>query len=160
MKTLLIALALCLSCAGVQRTTTPEDAPVLKVSMEVDLGIYDSALSQAMQWWNNELSCQVFGWGHPSNVHVMKSDPMGNILAVVWKRGTGHVMTVHSPETPKFQKYIFVHELGHVLGLAHDKTRRKNIMYPYAKDANGFIIGAKSTITDKQRDSLRAIYCK
>lgn len=160
MKTLIFTvLFLTLSCAGVQRPV-PVTPPALRVSMEVDLGLYHDNLKNAMEWWNNELGCNVFDWGHPSDVHVMKAEKMGNILAIVWKRGSGFLMTVHSPETPKFQQYIFVHELGHVLGLEHDKNRRNNIMYPYAKDANGFIIGPDSTITDGQRSSLRTLYCK
>lgn len=64
----------------------------------------------------------------------------GGVTALRWHRGTGRVLsadvTLNSDAASKMRYRIVIHELGHVLGLAHDR-RQDSIMYPAVNVRSG-----------------------
>jgi hypothetical protein len=139
----------------------------LVVELDADVSVtYDSSVSSAMDFWNNELGFTAFTTHGPTaQVHVTIGsagsggdgatsfyyDEEGKLNALVELRRPGDITEVY---------YIMAHELGHSLGLCHDADDYESVMYPeldYAwsdPDQDFRVI----VVTDNDKNALRAKY--
>jgi hypothetical protein len=79
------------------------------------------------------LNNKIYGFGGPTLVLLSKKEIVhGNIVIK-----TEHAKK-YSGKNATMLRSLYLHELGHVLGLAHNETHKRHIMHPEVKDVVKF----------------------
>lgn len=133
--------------------------------LKVD-GAYGKALEEAVNLWNGQADCDLFVIHESPTITVVQgtievgteSEDWGahaDVIKVAGKPTRG-VITVHVPLMVGTDLAVLHHELGHQLGLAHD---RSYTMKPITEEEIG---GRQKMVRaqDKDIDALNERYCK
>ena len=159
----LLALLTCTCVAGQEPVFLPEPpwyqlgpAP-LRVMASSDLDEYAESVSAAVRFWNRELGCDVFVLyegiapdviielgGNSSAAAGSAQLVGGHALVLIFNNGLADITIAY---------LVLAHELGHVLGLAHD-YQRNSVMYRRVTDVWPLMV------TDADRAALKARYCR
>lgn len=129
----------------------PQDFP-LTVSIEDSLSAEDRvALRSAMRTWNESVGLPVFtetdlSWGaiHVRKRSIQSQHPNVVLQGLAWRnysnsRFTQCVITLAVGLEDSDVEIVFLHELGHALGLEHDSWQQ-SIMFSSATDSGGRIM--------------------
>jgi hypothetical protein len=129
-------------------------------------GEYKEALVEAVKLWNDQADCDLFVIHEsPTIVVVQGTIEVGQEsedwaahadVVKVGGKPTRGIITVHVPLMVGTDLVVLHHELGHELGLAHDRSRT---MKPIAEEEVG---GRQEMVLaqDKDIDALNERYCK
>lgn len=137
----------------------------IRVRLAADLDTYAEAVHAAVRMWNEQAGCQLFREEPPEEldydvrVVFLKDEPCGGVASDPGKdvaastyfcAGGGVDISVEHLDEMQVAYVVFAHELGHVLGLAHDPS---GLMAPMASTAELVLP------SDKDRLAVRARYC-
>jgi len=159
-----------LATSGCERVVEPtfEDDPVtwdpsrfpLSVTYEADFDPDD--VHAGADFWNRG-ACPLFeviGAGDHGDVVIEVGDDVAQDSYGGWgirtcPAGMCGIVYVRQSSFETGPAIIVAHELGHLLGLAHDTTQNRSIMHPQAASQIGYI-----NVTDKDRAALGEMYCR
>jgi hypothetical protein len=158
-----------LATSGCERVVEPtfEDDPVtwdpsrfpLSVTYEADFDADD--VHAGADFWNRG-ACTLFevsGAGDHGDVVIEVGEDVAQDSYGGWgirscPAGMCGIVYVRQSSFETGPAIIVAHELGHLLGLAHDTTQNRSIMHPQAASQIGYI-----NVTDKDRAALGERNC-
>lgn len=114
-----------------------------------------AALEAAVDWWGGYDAGYVVNTSSAAADVLVRHDPQQNMVAVTWlvfNTTTCQILqaSITLPSTPgPAQVQIVAHEIGHMLGLAHDPNDEDSLMYPTYHEA---------VLRPDDRARLRALY--
>jgi hypothetical protein len=129
----LLTLASCLPKDG-GWSAASEAHPQPEVPLQVCSMVYgsvDDMLGAAMDAWNSAVGCKLFVRGDRCDVLAERSASWtnsatgGRVDGEAWYDATSdsYRIALNTPGTTTWMYLIWMHELGHVLGLGHDRWR-------------------------------------
>jgi hypothetical protein len=169
MLRIILALSLLSACPRRVEPTWLDDAPVwerLPLLVEGELQEYDQGLDLAIKTWNRAAGCAVYSWvATGGNVTVALDFPpmrypelSDGAAAGAYVTGDSAAVYITAPGTVDQAVRIVTHELGHVLGLAHDPGWRLSVMRPDV--AAQVHEGLPMLVTHNDAMALRERYCR
>lgn len=135
----------------------PDQVPLdILIDSNVDPD-YAPLVRDAIHYWNEQVGCRVFNEiGELSNGGTVTFSALTVIspsilYAYVSKAGSSAVVWIQKPEDIQYHDRVIRHELGHVLGLAHDEDKT-SLMYER--------VGIQPySILDRDRQLVHDLYC-
>jgi len=163
----LVVIAALTGCKRVDEPTFEPEAYVwdsarIPLAVTVEDGLEAIGAVEAIETWNAG-RCRLLryaGIGGSGDIVVRVGDDVSESSAGGWElrtkagRVTG-VVLVRKPGDSRMVWIVTAHELGHVLGLAHDRTQTMSIMHPEAAGSESGYINA----THADLGALGRRYC-
>lgn len=140
--------------------------PVIWEKSQIPLTIssvdYPAALKEAVKLWNGQAKCPLFRVAEPSTITIKqgtievdsKTADFAAAAYVSRERDSGEIV-VFLPLTVGTDLQVLHHEMGHLLGLAHDRDGTMKPLIKEELDGPLQLVRAQ----DKDIDALNARYC-
>ena len=154
-------------CVVPQQAVWNEDKPVHwdreLIPLKIDGAPYHDALVEAVNLWNKQADCKLFEIHESPTIVVKQGTIEVGAESEDWAAGayvngenTRGEIVVFSPLMRGTDLAVLHHEMGHILGLAHD---RSHTMKPIVEEEIG---GRQKMVRaqDKDIDALNERYCK